>query len=665
MQLIDWLIIAGIFSIVFCIAAYTNRFTRSVSDFLSANRCAGRYLLTMAENMSGWSAVAFVAYFEQFYQAGFPAQWWQNMLLPAGMIIALSGFVSYRFRETRAMTMAQFFEIRYSRNFRVFAGILAWSSGILNYGIFPAVTARVLVHFCGLPQSMMLWGWEVSIFPLVMILLLTMAVCVTLAGGQIAIMVTDFLQAQLMFVIFIVVFFVLYFKFGWANIADTLKAAPAGQSMLNPFDQKEVPDFNFWFFFILAFGRLYQYMAWQGNQGFYSSARNPHEGRMSRVVSELRNNVTSLLMVFIPICAYVLFHNSAYSSQVHSIQSSLETISEPQTQIQMRVPLALTHILPPGLLGFFASVMIAASLAVDNSYLHSWGSIFIQDIILPFRKNPLTPSQHLKLLRIAIIGIAVFVFSFSMFFPIREYILIYWQITGAIFMGGAGSVIIGGLYWRRGTTAGAWSGLITGSVLAFTGIIVKTFWADIPYLKDFRPTCPISGIWISFLASLAAISAYIIGSFLSGSSVFDLEKMLHRGKYAIAGEHKQVNEKRNRLLVALGIGKEFTRWDKVIYIFTLAWSLFWFLTFLLGTFYSLNHKVSNDAWAGWWHFTVIISAVAGTITVIWFLLGGTKDLIQLFKDLKQANRNEMDNGRVDSKSMIEEQKQIEKKSILS
>ena len=34
----------------------------------------------------------------------------------------------------------------------------------------------------------------------------------------------------------------------------------------------------------------------------------------------------------------------------------------------------------------------------------------------------------------------------------------------AVYVGGAGAAIIGGLYWKKGTTAGATSALFTGSV---------------------------------------------------------------------------------------------------------------------------------------------------------------------------------------------------------
>jgi len=43
--------------------------------------------------------------------------------MPLGLLMTLTGWVVYRFREMRSLTLAQFFEMRYSRNFRVFAGM--------------------------------------------------------------------------------------------------------------------------------------------------------------------------------------------------------------------------------------------------------------------------------------------------------------------------------------------------------------------------------------------------------------------------------------------------------------------------------------------------------------------------------------------------------------
>ena len=82
----------------------------------------------MAFAMAGTGVISLVYWFEIYYEAGFTAYWWSSLTEPALIVIALSGWIVYRFRQTRAMTLAQFFEMRYSRNFRVFAGLVAFLS---------------------------------------------------------------------------------------------------------------------------------------------------------------------------------------------------------------------------------------------------------------------------------------------------------------------------------------------------------------------------------------------------------------------------------------------------------------------------------------------------------------------------------------------------------
>jgi len=131
-------------------------------------------------------------------------------------------------------------------------------------------------------------------------------------------------------------------------------------------------------------------------------------------------------------------------------------------------------------MGLMCAAMLGAFISTNDTYLHSWGSMLIQDVILPFRKKPLTQTQHLRLLRLSIVMVAIFIFFFSLLFQQSEYIFLFFAITGAIFAGGSGAVIIGGLYWRRGTAAAAWAAMITGSSIAVGGIIIHQLTEDFP-----------------------------------------------------------------------------------------------------------------------------------------------------------------------------------------
>jgi SSS family solute:Na+ symporter len=548
------------------------------------------------------------------------------------LIIALSGWVRYRYRETRAMTMAQFFEMRYSRRFRIFAGIVAWGAGVLNFGIFPGVVARFIVYFCGFPSELHIAGMLVPTIAPVMVVMLSVTIWLILSGGMVTVMIAAFLQALFINIVFIILAFVMFSKFSWSEIAQILSNAPPNHSLLNPFDQASIGDFNVWFFLIFAFKLIYNCLGWQGNQGYNCAAKSPHESRMAGILAEWRGGVSYLMVFLIPICIYVLLHSADRAAEARPVLQILAGISDPKIQSQVTVPLALVQILPGGMVGLFCAAMLASSIGNDMNYLHSWGSIFIQDVILPFRKTNISPEQHLKFLRFSIFGVVAFSFCYSLLFPMRDYIYMYQIITGAVYLGGSGAVIIGGLYWKKGTTAGAWCSLMTGAVIALSGAIFRAI----------NPEFPLNGAWMALIASLSSIAMYIAVSLLTCQEDFNMDQLLHRGEYTIEGDHCKLPHPHP--LHWLGINQEFTRGDQFIYFAKIAWTGFWFTAFIAGTVIGLAWGISNEMWAKWWRFTVIVGMAMGLITVVWFLCGGVNDLKDLIKTLRTAKRDPDDNG---------------------
>ncbi len=656
---IDWTIVAAVMVALTAFAIFTKRYMVSVADFLAANRCAGRYLLVMAEGAASLGAITIVAQFEKFYEAGFCGQWWLLMMTPILMVLALSGWVTYRFRETRALTMAQFFEMRYSRNFRVYTGVVACISGVLNYAIFPAVTARFVIVFFGFPvHTINLMGLDLNLtMAAVMASMLGLALFFTFQGGRITVMLTEFIQSSMLNITFMILIVLLLTNFGWNNIVETLKTAPEGHSLLNPFKQGKLPDFNFGFFLMQIIVTFYGFRAWQGNAGGQSAAKSPHEAKMAGILSAWRQAMIVMIFMLVPICAYVLLHNAQYAQQAATVRNALDALGDPQLRAQMTSPMALTQMLPIGVFGLMCAVILCAALSNDDAYLLSWGSIFIQDVVMPFRKKPLEQKQHLRWLRNSIFGVAIFVFLFSLLFPLKEYILMWFALTSAIFIGGAGSAIIGGLYWKRGTTAGAWAGMITGSVTAVSGILMRSFlwaplvlslqskWPEVAWLQNLPAAFPLNGMKVSFTAAMSAIVAYVTFSLLTKPDPnFDMDRMLHRGKYAVAGDHQR--QYNSRFWKALGIGSEFTRGDKTIYMFKLVWTMFWFIIVVIGTIYGLTHEISDDAWGRWWWFFMVTWTGVGMISTVWFLTGGIRDMIFLFRFLRAVKRDSKDDGTV-------------------
>ncbi len=637
---LDWGIVLCVLAFMFTSVIASRTHMKSVADFLSAGRSAGRYLITVSQGVAALGAITIVGNLEMNLVAGFSMSWWGMTMGVVVLLATMSGWVIYRFRETRCLTLAQFFEERYSRRFRIYMGLIAFLAGIVNMGIFPAVEARFFMHFCGLPETISIAGLGVSTFALIMAILLSIALFFVFMGGQIAVIVADFFQGVFVNVglLAIVAFFL--FTIDWGTIEEALRSAPANASLINPFHTSQVKDFNFWYFLIGVVGYLYGTMSWQGTQGFNSSAENAHEAKMAGVLGLWRVLPQTIMLTFVPIVAYTVLNHPQYAHIVNAISPVLQSAETEAVRSQLKTPLVLQQMLPVGLIGAFVALMLAASITTFNSYLHSWGSILVQDVVIPLRGRPLETKQHLTVLRLAILSVAVFIFFFSLIFKQTQYIFLFFAITGAIFAGGSGAVIIGGLYWRKGTAPAAWAAMTAGSAIAVGGIVIHQI------VEDF----PINGQEFWALAMGVSTITFIAVSLIGRRRGFELDRILHRGPRGngVAAEGEQESF-RERLLRAIRFGPEFSRGDRTIYVANYAWTIAWFLVFVVGTIYNLSYEVSDAAWMRFWKIYVGIHVALSLVTVVWFTTGGVIDLKRMLGRLKTRERDHSDDGFVRAK----------------
>ena len=347
---------------------------------------------------------------------------------------------------------------------------------------------------------------------------------------------------------------------------------------------------------------------------------------------------------------------------------------------QMRVPMALRTLLPIGITGLFCALCVFLLISSDTTYLHSWGSIIVQDVILPITGRPLTPRQQLFMLRIIIATVACFSFIFSTFFGQVDYILMFFAITGAIWMGGAGPCIVLGLYWKRGTASGAFTALTVGSSISVLGIILQKWWEPniYPWLESqelvgtvavwlqslsapFNPYIqwemspikfPINSQEIFFFAMVLSISLYVVISLLTCKEPFNMDRMLHRGEYHREGK-KLIQEKltwRNAFQKLLGIDSQYTLGDKIIAWSVFCYSIGWnFLIMFVGIVIWNTISPWPEEWWGTYYFilyVVVSGLLVASVSTVWFTIGGTRDLLRMFKDLAAKHVDILDDGRV-------------------
>jgi solute:Na+ symporter, SSS family len=744
MHWIDWIIVIVPVVSILWLAVHSRKYVRGVVDFLAAGRVAGRYVLSAGDLTSGLGVITLVALVESKYQVGYALTFWEYLTIPVMILMSLTGYCIYRFRATRSLSIGQFLEMRYSRKFRIAASLLRTLSEMLTNAIGPAIAVNFFIYFLGLPHKLMVFGLPIPMFALLVGGSLCLCMLVIWPGGRISLLITDAFQGLICYPIFVVIAGYILLHFGWhETIAPVLMDRVDGESFINPFDIEKLRDFNIFAIFVTITGHVLNRASWIGNDTS-NCGRTPHEQKMAGILGTWRGLYASLMLLLVAVMIITLMTHRNFANQAHDIRHQLankvaeeaiadpalraridvsitalpvphheigvdvplsrnENIDTPYLQVardtlgntpagnvqfqkfrtlyqQMMLPVALKNLLPVGLMGLFCLLMIMLMLSTDDSRVFNSSATIIQDIVMPLRKKGFTPEQHLRALRLCSTAVCVFFFFASLVFVQLDYINMFITIMTGMWLGGAGPIMIFGLYSRFGTTTGAFCSLIFGSGLSIGSLIVQRTWAstlypwlharswDVP-LKHFLETVsaplnpyivwtmnpvkfPINSYELYFLSMLTGIVAYVVGSLLTRKQPYNLDRLLHRGIYDVEGKIKPPFKWTpiNVIKAMVGITPEYTRGDKIIAWSVVSYAFFYKfgLCFVGVLIWNMISPWPKEWWSNYFFITSLcVTGVIGIVSTFWFLIGGIIDMKRLFKDLAGRVDNPLDDGRVE------------------
>jgi len=347
---------------------------------------------------------------------------------------------------------------------------------------------------------------------------------------------------------------------------------------------------------------------------------------------------------------------------------------------QMMMPASFRRMLPTGIIGAFFLVCILLMITTDDSRLFNASTSIVQDLVIPFKKKEMTPKQHIRLVKWLTVGVAVFFFCMALLLTQMDYIQMFLFILCAIWLGGAAPIFVFGLYSRFGNTVGAYCALIFGCGFATVMIFVQRGWATVvypflanhgwveavgwflakvsgplnPYIVwEMNPVkCPINSVEIYFIAMVLGTIGYVAGSLLTYRKPYNLDRLLHRGKYNTDG----VEEVRSAWTLKsvfgklIGITPDYTRGDKMIAYGVFCYTFVYQLGFAFLMVLAWN-AISPwpTSWWGSYYFIIylVVTPIVGIITSVWFTWGGIRDILRLFKDLAKRVDNPLDDGRVE------------------
>jgi SSS family solute:Na+ symporter len=123
-----------------------------------------------------------------------------------------------------------------------------------------------------------------------------------------------------------------------------------------------------------------------------------------------------------------------------------------------------------------------------------------------------------------------------------------------------------------------------------------------------------------------------------------MDKLLHRGKYAIADElltHDQPVAGWQRIF---GITRMFKLEDRVTAYFLMGYFLLSLLTFATGMTIGYLKSPTEDQWAGFWGIFLIVQLALLIISTFWLGIGGIRDTRRLFRSMRSDSRDPGDTG---------------------
>ena len=428
---LDWAIVTVYVGATLAAGLYGRRYVGGISDFLVAGRELGTFIgiATLAATEIG--TITFMYYAELGYKTGY-ASFINGLIAGLVMIvIGRTGFVVKQMRALNLMTVPEFFQAKFSRNLRVFTGILVATGGILNMGVFLKVEGTFLAIISGI---------SLAHIKAVMTGILLLELVYTVLGGMVSIVITDFIQFVALSLGTILITLWAVHSAGLTNMYNSVRLTMGRGG----FDPLASADYGWAYILFQVLVWLAIHTCWQTTAMRTFSTRSP----------EISKKVFSWAgFIFLGRGMMPMMWGIAALAMLGPKQNSLEAM-----------PRMLSAILPSGVLGLVVAGMLAATMSVNSSYLLGWSSIVAQDIILPLRRRPLSSRQQVVLNRAANLFVSLFVMFWGLWYTLPGPTYFYLNITASIYLSGTLIAIIGGLFWRRTTTFGAYMALTGGAV---------------------------------------------------------------------------------------------------------------------------------------------------------------------------------------------------------
>lgn len=472
-KLPDYLIIITYFAVIIFAGYYFSRYVRKAKNYFVAGCAMPWWLSGTSYYMASFTALLFVMYNEIAYLYGFVAityLWFLNL----GIVIS-GYFLAHRWRRARILTPIEFMEKRFNKNVHqiyVWAGI---PYRLLDNGLRIFTTA--IIFNIAINNPAISFNRFVIIVGLIMI-------AYTYLGGQMAVIITDFVQAIIILVAISMLFILLILKID--SFPNFIGSMPEGffHPANRPYD---------WLYLIFACFAIavFDYGAnWPLVQK-YNTTRSESDARKMVYYLAVLGLIMPPVFFFPGLSARYFLPNLENTRTVYAV-------------------ICMT-VLPLGVMGFMLSALFSATLSTLGSEFNTLSAILTRD----FYKKKINPNISEKgevlcgrfftiIIGFIIIGTAILLNSIHTL-NLMDIMVRYFAAFGPPLS----IPIVTGLLFKkinaRGVIWGLTGGILTGVTLQAANVIVVQKYSGL------MKTDPAVDYWLrSGWPSFASLATIII-----------------------------------------------------------------------------------------------------------------------------------------------------------
>jgi len=457
--LIDYAILAVYFAFVLGVGFALRRYTRSSTDFFLSGRSipawvAGLAFLSAnlgAQELLGMAAsgAKYGIMTSHFYWIG---------AVPAMVFVGV--FMMPFYYGSRARSVPEYLRMRFDEKTRgfnaiTFAAMTVFSSGISMYAM-------------GLLLGVLL-GWDFHVSVLVSAVIVMLYIFL---GGLTSAIYNEVMQFFLIVAGFIpLVFLGLRDVGGWSGLSERLAitATQAGfapgaytQSWQHMGNAANNPMGVEWFGLAMGLGFVLSFGYWTTDFLVVQramAADSMSAARRTPLIAAFPKMLFPALVILPGMIAIALTTDAASGF-------SLPTKADGSLNYDMTVPMMLGHYFPPGLLGLGLTALMASFMSGMAGNVTAFNTVWTYDIYQAYIKRNGSDQHYLWMGRMAtIVGILLSVataYLTTQFNNIMDMLqLVFAFVNAPLF-----ATFLLGMFWRRTTGHGAFTGLVAGTLAA-------------------------------------------------------------------------------------------------------------------------------------------------------------------------------------------------------